>query len=80
MTKGTCKWFNVKRGFGFIKSDNPEDGDLFVHHTSIRGDGRRSLWPGDRVAFELGANRNGPIAVDVAPIVTEHRPLPPRRY
>lgn len=52
MTTGTVKWFDSKKGFGFIKGE--EDGkDIFVHYSSIEGDGFRSLKDGEPVEFEL---------------------------
>jgi CspA family cold shock protein len=55
MTTGTVKWFNDSKGFGFITS---EDGsDVFVHHSSIQGNGFKSLAEGDSVSFDV---ENGP--------------------
>jgi CspA family cold shock protein len=55
MTTGTVKWFNDSKGFGFITS---EDGsDVFVHHSSIQGNGYKSLAEGDSVSFDI---ENGP--------------------
>ena len=51
MANGTVKWFNDSKGFGFITS---EDGsDVFVHHTSIQGEGFKSLAEGDSVKFDM---------------------------
>ena len=51
MAKGTVKWFNDAKGFGFITM---EDGtEVFVHHTAIAAEGFRSLAEGDRVEFEV---------------------------
>ena len=49
MSEGTVKWFNDQKGFGFIESD--EVGDVFVHYSSIEGDGFKSLQEGQRVRF-----------------------------
>ena len=61
--QGTVKWFNSAKGFGFITRD---DGDeIFVHFRSIRGEGRRSLQDGQRVAFQTASSNKGPQAEDV---------------
>lgn len=51
MLVGTVKWFDVKKGFGFILS--PEGKDVFVHYSSIMGDGFRALKDGEKVEYEL---------------------------
>lgn len=63
MPKGVIKWFNEKKGFGFISS---EDGtDVFVHYSGIHGDGFRTLVEGDKVEFEIEKGEKGPRAVAV---------------
>jgi cold shock protein len=64
MARGTVKWFDGEKGYGFI---TPEDGskDLFVHFSNIAGSGFRSLEEGQQVQFELGEGRKGPEATDV---------------
>ncbi|HHT9124753.1 MAG TPA: cold-shock protein [Candidatus Brocadiia bacterium] len=57
MPTGTVKWFNDRKGFGFITQDNGED--VFVHHTAIKGEGYRSLAPGDKVEFETTQDAKG---------------------
>jgi cold shock protein len=66
MPTGTVKWFNDAKGYGFI---TPEDGskDLFVHHSSIEGEGFKSLQEGATVSFEARAGAKGPEAVSVRP-------------
>ena len=49
MANGTVKWFNDKKGYGFIESE--DGGDVFVHHTGIQGSGFKSLSEGERVTF-----------------------------
>jgi CspA family cold shock protein len=68
MSKGTVKWFNAEKGFGFIA---PEDGgkDLFVHHSEIQGGGgRATLSDGQEVEFEVGEGQKGPCATKVVPV------------
>jgi CspA family cold shock protein len=64
MSNGTVKWFNDEKGFGFI---TPEDGsaDLFVHQSSIDGEGFRSLAEGAKVSYESEASPKGPRAINV---------------
>lgn len=63
MDKGTVKWFNDSKGFGFISRDSGPD--LFVHHKSIVGEGFRSLNEGDQVEFEVEEGPKGPAATNV---------------
>jgi CspA family cold shock protein len=64
MPTGTVKWFSDEKGFGFI---TPDEGsrDLFVHHTSIGGDGYRSLAEGAKVSYEEEPGPKGPKAINV---------------
>tara|TARA_B100001250_G_scaffold412730_1_gene444731 strand:+ start:4050 stop:4526 length:477 start_codon:yes stop_codon:yes gene_type:complete len=62
--RGVVKWFNVKKGFGFITWDQGED--VFVHFRSIRGQGHRSLTEGQRVKFNVVQGDKGPQAEDVS--------------
>ena len=63
MAQGTVKWFNESKGFGFITA---EDGtDVFVHHTSIRGSGFKTLAEGDKVSFDMEKGEKGPKATNV---------------
>ena len=66
MAKGTVKWFNADKGFGFI---TPEDGgdDLFVHHSEIKMSGYATLDEGQQVEYEVGQGRKGPCATNVVP-------------
>ena len=63
MPNGTVKWFNDRKGFGFI--ENEDGGDVFVHHTSIQGSGFKSLSEGERVSFDIEQGEKGPKAVNV---------------
>lgn len=57
MATGTVKWFNDKKGFGFISQDDGED--IFVHQTAIQCEGFRTLAEGDKVEFELIKDQKG---------------------
>ncbi len=63
MTEGTVKWFNDSKGFGFIQREDGDD--VFVHHTSIEGEGFKSLSEGDSVQFEIVEGPKGPQAANV---------------
>jgi len=67
--KGTVKWFNDQKGFGFI---TPEDGskDVFVHHTAITMDGFKTLAENQQVEFEIEQTDKGPRAANVRPLQT----------
>lgn len=66
MEKGTVKWFNESKGFGFITK---EDGaDVFVHYSAIQGNGFKSLAEGQTVSFEVVDGPKGPKAVNVVKI------------
>jgi cold shock protein len=60
---GTVKWFNDKKGFGFIQQENGPD--IFVHYSSITSTGFKSLAQGDRVSFEVEEGSRGPVAKQV---------------
>lgn len=61
---GKVKWFNASKGFGFIERDDKK-GDIFVHFSSIAGNGFKSLNEGDKVSFEIGTSDKGPRADNV---------------
>ncbi len=63
---GTVKWFNEKKGFGFITPDDGGD-DLFIHHSNILTEGYRSLNDGQKVQYEAAEGRKGPEATKVSP-------------
>ena len=71
---GTVKWFNPNKGFGFIEQDTGDD--LFVHQSEIRHAGFRFLNLGDRVEFELGTGKKGPVALKV----TRTQAADPEKY
>lgn len=62
--RGTVKWFNYKKGFGFIEQENGED--VFVHHKSIVSNGRRSLREGQKVSMDVVQGAKGPQAENVS--------------
>ena len=64
--KGKVKWFNERKGYGFIEKEG--GGDVFVHHTGITASGFRTLAEGQEVEFELTSGDKGEKAVNVAPI------------
>jgi CspA family cold shock protein len=67
MATGTVKWFNDAKGYGFITPDDNSK-DLFVHHSSISGEGYKSLAEGAKVEFDERAGAKGPEATNVATI------------
>jgi len=67
MANGTVKWFNEKKGFGFI-IDPEEPGDIFVHYSAIRADGFRTLAEGDQVEYERYVDEKGHRARNVTKV------------
>jgi CspA family cold shock protein len=63
MSEGKVKWFNERKGFGFIETD--EGGDVFVHFSAIQDNGFRTLQEGQRVSFEMQQGQKGPAAANV---------------
>ncbi len=63
MAKGRVKWFNEKKGFGFISREGGSD--VFVHFSAIKRDGFKSLYEGDEVEFEVTEGPKGPQASNV---------------
>ncbi|TAL28343.1 MAG: cold-shock protein [Nitrospirae bacterium] len=66
MSNGAVKWFNESKGFGFITTD--EGSDVFVHFSSISGDGFKTLAEGDAVSFDIEKGPKGPRAVNVVKV------------
>ena len=67
MSKGTVKWFNETKGYGFI---TPEEGgkDVFVHHSAIKGSGFKTLAEGQQVTFDVEQTPKGLAAANVEPV------------
>jgi CspA family cold shock protein len=64
MSKGTVKWFNESKGFGFITQDDG-GADVFAHYSEIQGDGFKSLAEGDAVSFDVVDGDKGPKATNI---------------
>jgi CspA family cold shock protein len=71
---GKVKWFNDAKGFGFI--ERPQGGDVFVHFSSIRGEGFRTLTEGQKVEYTVTQGQKGPQAQDVSPVAAEVQKVP----
>ena len=63
MANGSVKWFDDRKGYGFIEQEDCPD--VFVHHSGITGDGFKSLKEGDKVSFDIEEGKKGPSAVNV---------------
>ncbi len=66
VAEGKVKWFNEKKGFGFIEND--EGGDVFVHYSAITGTGFKTLYEGQRIRFDIEQGNKGPSATNVQPL------------
>ena len=76
MAKGTVKWFNEKKGFGFIVPEGMNL-DVFVHYSAIKGDGFKTLNEGEPVEFEMYQDAKGARAKDVVRLAPPAVPTPP---
>jgi len=66
MTKGTVKWFNTQKGYGFITKEDGDD--VFVHYSAINSEGFKNLEEGQQVEFEVQEGNKGPQAANVTVI------------
>lgn len=66
MATGKVKWFNEKKGYGFIETD--EGQDVFVHFSAVQGSGFKTLNENQRVTFDIEEGQKGPAAVNVKPL------------
>lgn len=66
MEKGTVKWFNESKGYGFITRES--GGDVFAHYSAIAGDGYKTLSEGDEVSFDIVESDKGPKASNIVKI------------
>jgi len=66
MPVGKVKWFNAKKGFGFLEQENGDD--VFVHFSAIKAEGFKSLNEGDKVQFDIVSGEKGPAAANVVKI------------
>ena len=65
MSEGPVKWFNQRKGYGFISTDDGRD--IFVHYSNISGEGFKTLAEGDQVSFDIVDGEKGPRAENVVP-------------
>ena len=65
MNTGTVKWFDTKKGYGFVADSGSTDTDYFVHFSEIQSDNFKTLTEGQEVEFEIGEGRQGPVAKNV---------------
>ncbi len=66
MPRGKVKWFNDSKGYGFIEQESGDD--VFVHHSSIQGEGFKTLEEGQAVEFDIEQDAKGAKAVNVVPV------------
>ena len=65
MNTGTVKWFDTKKGYGFVADSESTDTDYFVHFSEIQSDNFKTLTEGQKVTFEIGEGAKGPVAKNV---------------
>ena len=67
VAEGTVKWFDNKKGFGFIETDDSSE-DVFVHYSALQMEGFKTLEEGQRVSFDIVQGDKGPKAANVSPV------------
>ena len=65
MSEGKVKWFDGKKGYGFVSDSASTGTDYFVHFSEIQSDGFKTLEEGQKVSFEIGEGKQGPVAKNV---------------
>jgi CspA family cold shock protein len=76
MAEGTVKWFNTRKGYGFISTD--DGADIFVHYSNISGDGYKTLVEGDSVSFDVVEGEKGLRAENVVPKAAQKTSAAPK--
>lgn len=72
MHRGSVKWFNNAKGYGFIVSDSFDE-DLFIHYSAINVEGYKTLKAGQAVTFDVSPGQRGLHAIDITPIQVEKK-------
>ena len=71
MAKGEVRWFNYKKGYGFISQEGAEDQDIFVHISGVRASGISKLQEGQKVEYEIKEQENGKMAAEDIKTISE---------
>ena len=71
MAKGEVRWFNYKKGYGFISQDGKEENDVFVHISAVKASGITKLQEGQKVEYEIKEQQNGKMAAEDLKTLTE---------
>ena len=71
MANGEVRWFNYKKGYGFISQDGAEDQDLFVHISAVKASGITKLQEGQKVEYDIKEQENGKMAAEDIKTISE---------
>ena len=71
MAKGEVRWFNYKKGYGFISKEGAEDQDIFVHVSAVKDSGITKLQEGQKVEYEIKEQENGKMAAENIKTISE---------